>query len=836
MSLVSFSHFVGLLVSLVVGVTVYLTNAKRQANRFFFVLSINLAAWLLSLAVGFMSIDADMVSICVRWCLGLAALVPLTFDWLRVSIVRPSDRFLSILFSSPVWLGLAIIVAMFSQTSLFVVTVAVPDSIGATAHLIPEPVYAPGFALYYLYWVVVLVVLIGRLARDVRRSDGVIRTELQFVLLGSGVSICAGILSALVLPVVTGSSQSAQFAPVSAIILYTVIGYGIATRRIMDVAHFMRVAMAYTLLTVYLTLVYGAVWWATSAVTGFIGVVGNTLAYLVASLTVAFSLAPAQGWMQRFANRLFVNTAQLDISTVVQSANRILRSISTVDTLLADFTDIVGRAVGTDRVIILISTNGVFMQRFPHESGGKPVSFASDEALIQLLCQTNEPLVPELMRRVRATPLTASACLAVEQMQMAVAVGMRSPEGMEGVVLFGPRLSGRIYGSPEQQTLQLLCNQLAVALNNARLYTQVQDGKIYNDILVDSLASGVIAVGTDGVITVFNREARRLTRLDAANVIGRSLSVLPAPLASVLKTTLQEVVGQRDHELDVRHGDGEETPTRVSSAIFYGHAGRILGAFLVMNDLTAVKRLELQVRRSDRLASLGTLAAGMAHEIKNPLVSIKTFTQLLPERYDDHDFRETFFSLVGNEIKRIDLIVNQLLRFSRPSKPNLAPTALHDILTNTLNLMQQQMRQSNVQLIRKFEAPSDRIQADGDQLNQAFINFALNAIESMPTGGTLTVATGTPDPTHVPPDASGAARGPWIQIAITDTGAGIAAENLARIFDPFFTTKSQGTGLGLSVAHRIITEHNGLVDVISEVGRGTTFYLILPLIPEEATL
>jgi PAS domain S-box-containing protein len=826
-------HLCAISVNIALGIIVFFTNPRRITNQIFLYLSGLLVFWLLFMGLAFHASDARQAIWLIRGCLCVAVFSPLAFEWMRVSIVHPSDTKRMILRSSPLWLAMTVIMAGAMLSPHLVIGVSWPDAGGRSS--IPEPVYGRLFAVFSINFVVFLGLLMWRFSKSLPKCERIQHEELLFILLGAGSSLLVGTVLTMAIPLFTGRSQTVLLTPVSVIVLHAFIAYGIATRRIMGVAYVVRVATAYVLLTVYLTCVYAGSWWLVEWMLRGLSPVFRMVPYVVASLIVAFSLAPAQGWMQRFANRLFVNTARLDISTVIQSANRILRSISTVDTLLAEFSDIVGRAVGTDRVMILIAEKDRFEQRFPHVSAGTTTSFASDEALIHVLRQTNEPLVPELMRRVRATPLTAAACQEVEEMQMAAAVGMRSPEGMEGVVLFGPRLSGWIYGAPEQQTLQLLCNQLAVALNNARLYTQVQDGKIYNDILVDSLASGVIAAGTDGVITVFNREARRLTRLDAAGVLGRSLHALPASLGTVLETTLQEMVGQRDHELELRHDGGEETPIRVSSAIFYGHTGRILGAFLVMNDVTAVKRLESQVRRSDRLASLGTLAAGMAHEIKNPLVSIKTFTQLLPERYEDHDFRETFFSLVGNEIKRIDQIVNQLLRFSRPSKPNLAPIALHDILTNTLNLMAQQMRQSTVQLIRKLEAPSDRIQADGDQLNQAFINFALNAIESMPAGGTLTVTTGTPGPMHVPPDGTGHDGNRWMQIAITDTGEGISPEHLTRIFDPFFTTKSQGTGLGLSVAHRIVTEHGGLVDVTSEVGRGTTFYLILPLMPPEAT-
>jgi len=141
---------------------------------------------------------------------------------------------------------------------------------------------------------------------------------------------------------------------------------------------------------------------------------------------------------------------------------------------------------------------------------------------------------------------------------------------------------------------------------------------------------------------------------------------------------------------------------------------------MVLTDITAIKRLELQIRRSDRLASLGTLSAGMAHEIKNPLVSLKTFAQLLPERYQDSDFRETFSNLIGHEIDRIDSLVNQLLRFARPAKPVLKPLHAHEILEKALTLVGHRLYQKDIKLNRSWQADVDTIHGDADQLEQGF--------------------------------------------------------------------------------------------------------------------
>jgi signal transduction histidine kinase len=275
---------------------------------------------------------------------------------------------------------------------------------------------------------------------------------------------------------------------------------------------------------------------------------------------------------------------------------------------------------------------------------------------------------------------------------------------------------------------------------------------------------------------------------------------------------------------------------RASSSIFHGQEGEKLGALMVLTDITALKHLEMQIRRSDRLASLGTLSAGMAHEIKNPLVSIKTFAQLLPERYQDSDFRETFSNLIGHEIDRIDSLVNQLLRFARPAKPLLRLMHVHEILEKSLQLVGHRLYQKDIKLTRFWQADADTIRADADQLEQVFLNFFINAMDAMKRGGELTVGTEIRRDAewmtamaHAPVNGNGRLH-EVLQITIRDNGDGICLEDLPHVFDPFFTTKDYGTGLGLSVVHGIIQEHGGQVEVESEPAKGTAFHILLPLV------
>lgn len=833
MNILSSFHFGAVIVSLILGWAVYRTNPRRTTNQVFLMLSSASGLWLVSLGIGFMVSDPRTATWCIRTCHSMGATLPLLLDWLRLAIVHPDLNLRDMARKTPFWLTLTLAMMAFSQSPWIIQGAFIPAPTAMPAS-IPEPIQGDWFPLFPLFFFLSFAFMVLRYGMSLRQAAGMQRAELNFTLVGGVGSILTGSAIVLLLPVFSGNAQSTQFASLGVVVLDLVIAYGIATSRIMEMAYLFRLLTAYSLLTVYLGVLYVAIWAPVLLVLHQFGLPTSLVPNLVASIGVAFSLAPAHGFMQRFANRLFAHTAPLNIESVVQLTNRLLYSISTVEKLLADFTDTIARTLGTDKACVLLAESGAYVQKYPPAAPATTLSLRPDTVLPQILARSGEVIVPAVLRRLNPDPRLAAACKTIEDTGFSLAVGLRSKEGLEGILLLGPKLTGHIYGSPEQHALQLLCNHLAVALNNARLYTQLQDSKIYNDVLVDNLASGVIAADIDGVVTVFNREAQRITRQDPVDVLRHHATCLPPRLASMLKRTLDQGHGLRDQDLTLQWSADDETPIRASSSVFYGHTGKILGAFLVVNDLTAVKQLELQVRRTDRLASLGTLAAGMAHEIKNPLVSIKTFTQLLPERYEDPDFRETFFSLVGSEVKRIDRIVNQLLRFSRPAKPNLVPTRLHEVIDSALNLMGQQLRKNNIRLNRSFNAPDDSIRADGDQLSQALINFFLNAIEAMGEGGTLTVGTSSAHNGSFAATLRDDHSAPHVIVTIHDTGGGIPADSLPHIFDPFFTTKSQGTGLGLSVAHGIIHEHGGMIDVKSDPVQGTTFAIVFPLIQKES--
>ena len=233
-----------------------------------------------------------------------------------------------------------------------------------------------------------------------------------------------------------------------------------------------------------------------------------------------------------------------------------------------------------------------------------------------------------------------------------------------------------------------------------------------------------------------------------------------------------------------------------------------------------LKRSKSYIRRADRLASLGTLTAGLAHEIRNPLVAIKTLTQLLPDRLDDEEFRDQFLKIASGEVDRISSLVNELLDFARPSDPKLEFEDINTILDGMILLVSTETKKKQINILKSYASDLPPVLIDREQIKQVFLNILLNAIQATAENGRIMVKTRA----FMKPGGE-----PYAQIEFTDTGCGIPGEHLEEIFNPFFTTKSTGSGLGLSISHQIVQDHRGYIDVESQLERGSSFFINLPV-------
>ena len=233
-----------------------------------------------------------------------------------------------------------------------------------------------------------------------------------------------------------------------------------------------------------------------------------------------------------------------------------------------------------------------------------------------------------------------------------------------------------------------------------------------------------------------------------------------------------------------------------------------------------LKKSKSYIRRADRLASLGTLTAGLAHEIRNPLVAIKTLTQLLPERLDDEEFRNQFLQIAAGEVDRISSLVNELLDFARPSDPKLEQEDINTVLDGMILLISTETKKKQINIIKNYAPDLPLVQIDREQIKQVFLNVLLNGIEATSENGKIMVQTRS----FIKPGGD-----PYIQVEVSDTGCGIPPDYIEDIFNPFFTTKSTGSGLGLSISNQIIQDHKGYIVVESQLGKGSSFFINLPV-------
>jgi two-component system sensor histidine kinase HydH len=339
------------------------------------------------------------------------------------------------------------------------------------------------------------------------------------------------------------------------------------------------------------------------------------------------------------------------------------------------------------------------------------------------------------------------------------------------------------------------------------------------EILDQCLASGILAIDGQSRLTSLSPAAEEVLGLSAAACIGKSIEVLPASIRAVLQRSLSTGQPVSERQLALPGVSGGERILRICTTLSHNADGQPAGVVAVVNNVTPARLLDQNLRKLDRLASIGMLSASMAHEIKNAMVAVKTFVDLLIKENQEASLAD----IAGREMHRIDSIVSQMLRIGGPARPTFGVIHLHQVIEQSLGLVQHHLEGRRINLVRTLQAAPDIVRADAYQLEQAFINLFFNALDAMGATGELNVVTEL-----VPPGGAENPNAPMLRVTVQDTGMGIPQENLDRLFEPFFTTKANGTGLGLPITRRIVQEHRGIITVASELHKGTTFTLLLP--------
>jgi two-component system sensor histidine kinase HydH len=351
--------------------------------------------------------------------------------------------------------------------------------------------------------------------------------------------------------------------------------------------------------------------------------------------------------------------------------------------------------------------------------------------------------------------------------------------------------------------------------NVTRSRRLLQDTRAFAAETIASLPMGVIIV--DG-----NRQIRYINET-AGSLLGLSLQEATGTFAG---DTLPDVIWQL-HQTAEGPGKGIEeevcviseksgpTPVSVIVTRIYGMENDFIGFLFILKDLSHIRALESEIRRKENLAALGNLASGIAHEVRNPLSSIKGYAGFFGSLFDEHSENRQAARMMVEEIDRVDRVISELLEFARPADLQLRATQPELLIRHSLGIVRHEARTAGIRITEKIDAPLPKIPLDPDRFTQVLLNLYINAIQSMKNGGDLTVGV------RVEGDAIG--------FAVSDTGEGIDSDDLALVFNPYYTTKKNGTGLGLAIAHKIIESHNGTIRLDSVKGKGTTFYISIPL-------
>jgi len=807
---------------LFVGVFVYLKGRRGRINRSYCLASIIAAVWAFSV---FMYSDASSPEAALMWTrIATAASSAFPAVFLYFTSIFPREEKTpgktAILVTSCV----AIIFTLISFTDLLV---------GGVAQNVRGFQFFPGTG--YFYYIVYFVGFMGyafyQLLSKQFAYTGISRMQIRYVFLGFFIGFIFPVVTNILLPLF-GIGDFSGYGPLATIVTIGFIAYAIIRHRLMSIELVVQRGIIYTLVTAFIIAIYAfaivlSEWLFREAV-GY----SSFIVTCIAAIIIAVLYQPILRFLQVATDRLFFR-GRYDYQKTLMQASSAIASLIKLDQLTKLIVSTFIETMAVSEISFLLFDE----QRRRYRSASVELTGASRYRKIEIderspvvayLKKTRETLVKdELESRIQRSqsPDELSALNELQEELLRVDVPLWVPiilkDELLGIIASGNKISGDVFTAEDLGLLSTLANQTAVALENTRLYEEIVSVKTYNEDILKSMTNGVISTDLKGSVVVFNAMAEKITGYSQADVIGKFASEMwrGGILCNVIDGTLRGT-NYSNYEAGLVRKDGGVIPISVSTTLLKDIAGKSFGVLLVAADLSAVKELENKVRQADKLVALGTMAAGMAHEIKNPLSSMKVLSQLFEKKYDDPEFRTKFQEIMPREIGRIDRIVESLLGFAKATAPKFELLNMKTLIEETLKLFDDNIERNGIKVSRDF-APVPDIIGDPGQLSQVFTNLILNAIQAMSKGGELKLSV-----------REGKKREGVLEnivVEVSDTGHGIPSDYLKKLFDPFFTTKHGGTGLGLTIVHSIIDGHRGSIDVSSEMGKGTAFIVTLPL-------
>jgi len=657
-----------------------------------------------------------------------------------------------------------------------------------------------------------------------RAPSGVLRQQLKWVTGGTLVGI-APFLAFYILPFFLFGGVTRSWAKLSALSLALIplcSGYAVIRYRLMDVDIIFKRGLAYTAATAGVVAIY-------FLVVALIGEVFHTAwpqgraGGVIAIVVAAFLFQPFRDWTQARLDRFFYRD-RFDYRRTLVGFGRTLTNEVHLEPMLVSVMDRISQALLVDRMAVLLEresgTGEFYVARSMGVRAPEPLdlSFLDPQRHLAAGCLS----VEGLLARAELRP---SARKTLEQLDLTYFIPCRVHDCVVAVLALGKTVDGDYLSSDDVELLETMAGYVAIAIENARLYRsleqkaeQIERLKDFSENIVESLHVGVLAVDLDNRIESWNTQLEALVGVARAQAIGRRLEeVLPADLVAEINARASEDHVSSIYKFHLRNRAGRDLIVNVSMAPLVGKTNERLGRLILLDDITQRVRLEDQLVQTEKLTSLGLLAAGVAHEVNTPLAVISNYIQMLARQLPADDPRHQLVDKIVKQTFRASEIVNNLLNFSRTGGAEFAEVNLNSVIEDTLTLVEHPCRTARVTVLKTLQPDLPLIRGSTNRLQQVFLNLFMNARDAMPNGGMLEVRT--------------FAQNGAVEVEVTDTGMGIPREHLHRIFDPFFTTKAtgRGTGLGLSLSYGIVKEHAGKIEVRSTPGKGTSFRLEFPV-------
>lgn len=801
--------------SVLIGYYVLRKNARSAANKFFALFALTIAAWTLSVAAAHYIPNRSTLS--VRAAFAAASLM--IFTLFLVFRTFPNQTTLRWDRTIRLFCSAAILLSALSFTP-FIVSRASLESDGLRAH------YGHLHPLYGAYIYAGFLTSIVFLVNKYRVSIGLVRLQYNYLLLGLLVPGLGVTITNLLVPLISGSPRTGQYGPYFAVFFLAFTAHALIHYRFMDIKLVLRRGMTLVLAfvgSVFIVVSGSVLIWTLVP----FPIQRSHLIFLVAASIVISSLLPLiRNLLGTLLDR-YVYRHDIDFPRTLHDISQALVAILDLDALSAYTTHATVRALRSETATLYLSDAGSFRLYSQHNEGipvpktdSCPLSVPSTFPIVTFLSNRKEALVAEEVPQRFPLPISQPLLTTLTSHRWGLVLPIRVKDELQGFLAVGPKLSGDPFFPDELELMEILANQVGTAVRNAELYKQIVLANGYIENILETMESGVVAIDSQRIITLCNKAAEKMTGVSAGLLREKGAQQLPPALWGPLVEALVDGRGKIQFESTLVNGSGRITPIVCSTSPLRDGLGTVLGALIVFNDLTRLKDLEREKRRSERLSAFGVIASGIAHEIKNPLVAIRTFAELLPDRFADADFREDFSRVVTSEIDRIDDLVDRLrgIAASTPSR-QIEKVDVRTPMADTLSLLRGRLEQTRTTVRLDVLDPDPFVGVDEPQLKQLFLNLFLNAIEAMGTGGTLTVRIARAQ----------RANSPRVTIEISDTGPGIPESIKGNIFDPFFTTKTRGSGLGLAICRSIVDAHQGSIRAENNSeGLGTTIVVDLP--------